>query len=69
MGKKQPLQIDPSQTVIINGSAAQLLGSLTLTVLASLGVGAAVWLNADILSTMALSAFYWVRPVWWACRF
>ncbi len=57
MGKKQPLQIDPSQTVIINGSAAQLLGSLTLTVLASLGVGAAVWLKADILSTTALIAF------------
>ena len=49
--------IDPSQTVEVSASALQLLGSLALTVLASLGIAAAVWLNAPILTTTALIAF------------
>jgi len=57
VAKKQKTAIDPSQTVDIGASALQLLGSFALTVLASLGIGAAVWLNAEILTTVALIAF------------
>ncbi|MCP5081805.1 MAG: hypothetical protein GY948_08920 [Alphaproteobacteria bacterium] len=57
MAKKQKTAIDPSQTVEISASALQLLGSFALTVLAGLGIGAAVWLNAEILTTVALVAF------------
>ncbi|NNF79101.1 MAG: hypothetical protein HKN05_13820 [Rhizobiales bacterium] len=57
MANKQITPIDPSQTVEISASALQLLGSFALTVVAGLGIAAAVWLNAEILTTVALVAF------------
>ncbi len=57
MAKKHKTAIDPSQTVEISASGVQLLGSFALTVLAGLGIGTAVWLNAEILTTVAFIAF------------
>lgn len=57
MAKRQQADIDPTETIEISASASQLLGSFILTVLASIGVGAAVWLNVAILTTPALIAF------------
>ena len=57
MAKKQETAIDPSQTIEISASALQLVGSFALTVLAGLGIAAAVWLNAEILTTVALVGF------------
>ena len=56
MAKRQDAIIDTAQTVQIKGSAAHLLGSLALTLLAGAGIGAAVWLNAEILTSEALVA-------------
>ncbi len=57
MARKQKGTVDPSQTIEISASRSQTLGFLTLTVLAGLGVAAAVWLNANILTTTALIGF------------
>ena len=57
MAQKKRSQIDPSQTVEISASALQLLGSFALTMLACLGIAVAVWMNAEILTTVALIAF------------
>lgn len=57
MARKAKGAIDPSQTVEISASKSQMMGFLALTVLAGLGVGAAVWLNADILTPLALIGF------------
>ena len=57
VAKQDKEAIDPAGTVEISASASQLLGSFALTVLAGVGVAAAVWLNAEILTTAALTAF------------
>lgn len=56
VAKKPKAELDTAQTLDIDGSASQFAGSLVLTILACLGVAAAVWLNLDILTSMALIA-------------
>lgn len=56
MARKSKAELDPTEILEIDGSASQLFGSLILTVLASMGVAAAVWLNLEILTSAALIA-------------
>ncbi|MEM1199203.1 MAG: STM3941 family protein [Pseudomonadota bacterium] len=56
MAKRRDKVIDTAETIQIKGSSAQLIGSLGLTLLAGAGIGAAVWINAEILPTGAVIA-------------
>ncbi|MEM8686506.1 MAG: hypothetical protein AAGF81_04200 [Pseudomonadota bacterium] len=56
MAKPSDQVIDTARTIQIKGSSAQLIGSLALTLLAGAGIGAAGWLNAEILTSNALIA-------------
>ncbi len=56
MAKRRGAVIDTARTMQIKGSSAQLMGSLALTLLAGAGIGAAAWLNAEILTSNALIA-------------